>query len=48
MVRPTRSLVVTILDIVGALCGRKMTKGAAGNVYFIGVFSNASCEAANE
>jgi hypothetical protein len=48
MVRPTRSLVVTIRDIVGALCGRKMTKGAAHNVYFVGTFGVAFCGAANE
>jgi hypothetical protein len=48
MVRPTRSLVVTIRHIVGALCGRKVTKGAAQSVYFVGIFGDASCEAANE
>jgi len=48
MVRPTRSLVVTIRDIVGALRGRKMTKRAAHNVYFVGTFGVAFCGAANE
>jgi hypothetical protein len=48
MVRPTRSLVVTFEDIVGALCGRKMTKRTAADVYFVGIFRVASCEAANE
>jgi hypothetical protein len=48
MVRPTRSLVVTIRDIVGALRGRKMTKRAARRVYFVGISRGAFCEAANE
>ena len=48
MVRPTRSLVVTIPDIVGALRGRKMTKRTAQNVYFVGISGAASCKSANE
>jgi len=48
MVRPTRSLVVTMRDIVGALDRCKLTKSAALDVYFVGILGIASCEAANE
>ena len=48
MVRPTRFLVVTIEDIVGALYGRKVTKRAACDVYFVGILRDASCGAVNE
>ena len=46
MVRPTRSLVVTIRDIVGAVDGCKMTKRAPPVVQIVGIFALAFCEAA--